>query len=329
MKFAFFPLLIVLSFSANSQGFIFDSTGFNKAPELSIERGILPESYSLERYLPILYPQKGGTCVAMSFALARTMQFAMDNNLSDSKKISAYYMSPYFLYYLARDASDLSCGKGLNPLVVGQIAKKYGFEFMANVEYDNYYPFTASKLCPNDYDFFPPELQTHVKNAQKNRINEVYTIKSIDHLKSAISHGLPVIIGMQISKSFTELRSSIWKPLYTENKTLTLWGHAVVAIAYNDDLLDGCVLIANSWGDTWGDNGKAWIRYNDLRNWMDGGFVMEPEYNNYKYEFPTSAETKSAKLKSQIFESDQYDRTIKFDNSKIIEAFKIVEKGKN
>ena len=329
MKKVFFSLYILLvSYSANSQGFIFDSTEFRNAPELSVERGILPESYSLERYLPILYPQKGGTCVAMSFALARTMMFAKENNFTDRNRISAYSMSPYFLYYLSRDKYDYSCSQGLSPIKVGSIVKNIGFEFMLNIEYQKYYPFTTTSLCPNVSDYFPPELEIHIQNAKKNRISEVYTIKNIDQLKSAISHGLPVVIGMQISNSFTELKASVWTPLFNENKAHTIGGHAVVAIGYNDELLGGCIQIANSWGDLWGDNGKAWIRYRDLAIWMDGGFVMEPNYNNYKYEFPSSSTVNSVNIKSQVLESQNFDKSIKFDNKKIIDAFKSIETGK-
>lgn len=64
--------LIFLILNGKAQGLQFDSKEFSKQETFEIIRGIIPEKYSLENRLPYSYPQIGGTCVAMSFTLART-----------------------------------------------------------------------------------------------------------------------------------------------------------------------------------------------------------------------------------------------------------------
>ncbi len=314
----FFSVLIV---NSQAQGLIFDSVAFNKTPELSVERGILPSSYSLSKYLPILLVQKESTCVAVSFSLARTMMVAIEDNITDKSKITRLHFSPYFVYYLARKKDDLQCANGLNPITVGEIAKNVGFERLINVEYPKYYPFADNDLCPSNIDFFPPELDQHVKNAKRYKINELYGTKNIEGVKYSISHNMPVILGLQIPKSFEKVKTNLWTPLSTENRSKSIGGHAVVAIAYNDNLYGGSVLIANSWGDTWGAKGLTWIRYRDLKKWMDGAFIMEPTYS-YKSEAPSDLPKSNNNVKSQIFKVKQFGTKYNYNNEGLINAFK-------
>ena len=320
-KYFFLFFLIPLSINTSGQGLIFDSSSFSKAPEFQIERGLMPGKTSLESYLPTLYPQSGSTCVAMSFALARTIIFAKTNKIIDKRKITAYQMSPYFIYYMARDKGDFTCNGGLNVIDAAEVAQKYGFNFMFNVEYPDYFPFTSSFLCPNKNDFYPPVLEEHLRKAKENRVNEVYTSKSIDGIKYALSLGIPVIISMQIPKSFETLKTPVWKPLKNEYKSNAIGGHAVVAIGYNDDAYGGSLRIANSWGAEWGDKGKAWIRYSDLIKWLDGALILDVPVK-YKAESSVFNKTTAPALKKNTFKLKQITKTVKFDNTDFINSFK-------
>jgi hypothetical protein len=129
---------------------------------------------------------------------------------------------------------------------------------------------------------------------------------------------------MHVPKSFENLRKPLWQPLTSESK-YHAWGHAIVAIGYDDNLYGGAIRIANSWGEKWADNGKAWITYSDLQYWFDGAFVMEKSntYGSEKVEdFKKSFKLqKKSKLKTQTFKIDLMNKKIDFSNKKLIEAF--------
>ena len=320
-KIAFLVFILISNFSY-SQGLIFDSLEYSKMPSIPIERGLVPESNSLERYLPILYPQSASTCVAMSYALARTILYAKEYGITDPVKITATSMSPYFIYYMARENNDYSCDDGLNPLKAGVVARDFGFVRMANVEYPNYYPFSSSSLCPSWRDFYPPEISKHISMAKKFKIADLYIANNSNEIKYALSKNLPVVVGLSVPKSFENLKSSIWIPGKYEYKNSTLLGHAIVAIAYDDNFLGGAIQIANSWGEEWGYKGKAWIRYKDLNYWMKGGFIMEPS-TNLGAELPDKLDSNSDKKpESKTIVLKQKLKTIKFNNKDFINAFK-------
>ena len=307
-----------------AQGLIFDSTEFSKQETFEVTRGSIPEQYSLENRLPLLYPQTGSTCIAMSFTLARTIMIATELNLSDPKKITSYLLSPYYIYYLSRDENDYSCSAGLNPIHVANKIKEYGFAPMGSVEYPNYYPFTEKKLCPNSYNYFPPVFSEKAKVAKSFKIDEVFAIRDIDGIKYALSNNLPVIIAMQVPKSFVNLTNTLWKPFTTETKYATP-GHAIVAIGYDDNLYGGAIQIVNSWGEQWADKGKAWITYSDMQYWLAGAFVMEKSTTygseNAKDVKQSFQLQKKSKLKNQSFKIDLMSKKIAFSNKKIVEVF--------
>ena len=315
-------LAVISNTSLFGQGLIFDSLSFKEQQEFPIERAALPTRSSLEIYLPALYTQSGGTCVAMSLALARTIMFARENKITDRATITKNQMSPYFLYYYGRNKNDFECSEGMNPIVALKVAKEIGFEKMFKIEYPYYYPYTANYLCPNKYDFLPPETELHLKNARSFRISDFYVMKSLTQLKSAISKGFPVILAMQIPESFDECKSINWQSKSEESRKSTTYGHAMVAVGYDDNLNGGSIRIANSWGPKWADNGKVWLKYSEFEYWLDGAFVMVAPTSTYRSE-PNESISKYKLPKKQTFKASAFNGKFDFDNEEYIKIFQI------
>lgn len=125
-------------------------------------------------------------------------------------------------------------------------------------------------VCPEtDYPYDirefrqQPTIQAEA-DAGSFRINEYHRILDLEHLKSAVAEGLPVVIGFMVYQSFESeqvARTGI-VPLPSKNEKV-LGGHAVLAVGYDDD--KQVVIIRNSWGTGWGDRGYCYFPYRMFR----------------------------------------------------------------
>lgn len=277
MKKYFLPLLLffIIKQSANSQGLIFDSAKFASRISLTVTRGYLPPAYSLKQYTPIIYPQVASTCVAHSFATARTILAAKSLGWTDKQKISSIYFSPYYIYYRNKSEYDIGCTSGLDVESTAKDVLQNGFAPIVDVEYPYYYPFTQAALCiDRKGTSYPPTMDEDAQDASKYKIDEIYSISTVQQLKTALSGGMPVVVILFPPPSFTNAKSDLWTPLLIEKVDKTIMAHAVIAIGYDDNKYGGSVEIMNSWGDTWGNKGFISIRYRDYAKWFVGGYAF-------------------------------------------------------
>lgn len=271
--FTFFNLI------TTAQGLIFDSTEFAKREKIEVTRAELPVTSSLKKYTPLLYPQVGGTCVAHSFANARTILLAKNLNWTDKQKITGISFSPYYIYYRNKDYDDADCEKGLNIETAAKEVLRNGFAPLADVEYPNYYPFTTNTLCVNySSSFYPPSLREDESSAKNFKIDEIYRVTSLKELKTALAAGMPVVLGMFIPNSFNKAKNELWESQISDKLDRNA-GHALLAVGYDDSKYGGAIELMNSWGDTWGNKGFIWVKYKDYLKWFLGGYAFYVEDN--------------------------------------------------
>jgi hypothetical protein len=265
-------ILLLVNFCTNlsSQGLIFDKEAFDKGKKIEKSRTELPLRASLKMYAPYTHFQQGGTCVAYSFATARTILWAYNNGITDQKTISSNSFSPFYIYYRNKDRSDINCEKGINAETAALDLLNNGVAKIIDVEYPDYYPFTNKWLC----NTYPPDYNIDCANGQKFRLTEVYRTENLDELKTALALNMPVVLGIAMPESFEKC---IGKDLFvlSENEKIDpSSGHAVVAVSYDDDKYGGAVEILNSWGSNWGNDGYVWIQYKDLLKFVLGGYAF-------------------------------------------------------
>ena len=332
--FTFF-IFIFLFDSAISQGLIFDSAQFASRASVRITRGPKPKSFSLKKYTPLVYPQVGSTCVAHSFATARTILAAKSLGWTDKQKITSIYFSPYYIYYRNKSDNDIGCNAGLNIEVAAKDVLQNGFAPIVDVEYPNYYPFTGQALCIEKNGVsYPPTMQEDQDAAANYKIDDIYTVTTLQQLKTALSSGMPVAVIMYPPPSFSKVKTDLWAPPITEKVDKTIMAHAVLAIGYDDIKYGGSVEIMNSWGDTWGNKGFVSVKYKDYLKFFLGGyaFYMRDNAPSAKKNIPGIKDSAPQKVidgssgalaPSTINVKTGYENgTVKFNNSELLKAFK-------
>ncbi len=259
---------------SNGQGLIFEPNEFAKREKIDATRAELPQSISLKKFTPILYPQFGNTCVAHSFAVARTILLAKAVNWTDKTKITSLSFSPYYIYYRSKDDDDIGCANGLRIETAAKDVLNNGFAPLVNVEYPSYYPFAKEALCiEKNSTSYPPTMTEDEVAARKFKIDEIYRVSSIRDLKTALAAGMPTVACLFTPASFMKAKGDLWIPQLTDKPDKSI-GHALLAIGYNDAKYGGAIELMNSWGDAWGNSGFIWVKYKDYLKWFVAGYAF-------------------------------------------------------
>lgn len=234
---------------------------------------------SLKRYVPPVGNQGYyGTCVGWSTAYyGRTILHAATHGLTTHDAIDGYAFSPAFTYHLSAADGDEDCSSG------AYIQKA----LQSLVETGGALRNLHSVDCAED-------ISDHLRGAASdylikdfNRLfaqNEA-TATKINSVKRALANSYPVIIGFMVEQSLFDTQD-----VYIPDGQGTQGGHAMCVIGFDDNRYGGAFEVVNSWGTSWGNEGFAWIRYDDFA-----------EYARYAYEMiPHPAPQRQKHLKASV-----------------------------
>ncbi|WP_211289854.1 hypothetical protein SPSIL_039120 [Sporomusa silvacetica DSM 10669] len=140
-----------------------------------------------------------------------------------------------------------------------------------------------------DFDIEPPPFVYSIANkytAIKYFCHDPITARPdtdtvLNSIRSYIAAGVPAMFGFYGFPSFehTDIPGGIPFPCNGESPQ---WGHAIVAVGYDDSIQiknttcnqisQGALLIRNSWGPNWGDNGYGWLPYDYIHYGLASDF---------------------------------------------------------
>lgn len=261
---------VVKKFSES--GYNFNPAEFNKASvyeglEDDAGRNPLPEAVSLLRFAPDRLNQgQQGSCVAWSCAYSAQTILTAAATGADPNSIR---FSPSYLYnqikldgcqgsYLQRAMETMSRNGGV-PL--------------------SQYPY-------NDQDCESEPSSSDLQRGRQNVIHGFTRITNGDNIneisvrgiKEHLAKNAPVAIGMMVGQSFMQdmMGQELWTPSGMDESQMGMGGHAMTVIGYDDRKFGGAFQIMNSWGPEWGQNGVAWVRYGDFKNYVREAYGIDP-----------------------------------------------------
>ncbi len=260
------------------------STGntFNKEAYESVEiyepladniKNPLPEKVSLLKYAPKRLNQgRQGSCVAWANAYAaRTIL----ESQRTGKSPNSVRFSPSFMY------NQISIDKNTCQGSYIKLA-------MDNLMEVGAVPFDDFKYDDRSCSKMPDRsLQSKARNYKIKgfqRLTEEdarFASKEMLAIKQNLAQGSPVTIGMMVGGTFMSDMSGreVWIPTNADYDQRGFGGHAMCIIGYDDYKEGGAFQIMNSWGEDWGIDGIAWVRYTDFKHFNVESYGLYPMGN--------------------------------------------------
>ncbi len=259
---------------------LFSQSGYSYSPQefdkASIYEGLendnnknpLPEAVSLLRFAPQRGDQGSqGSCVAWSSAYGAQTILTAAATGQDPNRIA---FSPSYLYNQIRLGDD--CQGSYIQRAMEAMKANGGVPL-------SQYPY-------NDQDCSRSPNGTTIQSGRQNAIHGFTRLTEGDNLnqisvravKEHLAKDAPVVIGMLVGQSFMQdmMGKDLWQPQGIDQSKVGLGGHAMCVIGYDDKKYGGAFQIMNSWTPQWGNNGVAWVRYGNFKEYVREAYGIDP-----------------------------------------------------
>lgn len=230
----------------------------------------IPDRVSLEKFCPTRLNQgQQGSCVGWSSSYsARTIL----QSIATGKNPDEVRFSPSSLY----NQISLPGCQGAYIQNAMQVMQQRGVLPFSKFAYDE-------NTCHTKPAGDQIDLMAQYRTNGYNRLTvsgENYSV-DLNAIKQNLAQGAPVVIGMMVGGSFMQdmMGKDIWIPGRSDYNMYGFGGHAMCVIGYDDNYEGGAIQIMNSWGQEWGNNGLAWVRYKDFLFFTKEAYGLYPMGN--------------------------------------------------
>jgi C1A family cysteine protease len=207
--------------------------------------GNLPPAADLRPSMPPVYDQgQLGSCTGN--AIAGAMEYERDR-----QGLPDFTPSRLFVYYNER-------------ALEGTVSSDSGAVIRDGIKVVNTQGVCPETLWPYDIGMFAvkPPQRCYVA-ATKDKAVQYESIQTLGDLKDAIASNLSVVFGFTVYQSFESqaVAQTGVMPMPKKGESV-VGGHAVLAVGYSD--AKSHVIVRNSWGASWGDQGYFYMPYQYL-----------------------------------------------------------------
>ena len=180
--------------------------------------------------------------------------------------------SRLFLYKTTRNLMQVSGDTG------AWLRETMAALVLCGVPDEKYWPYKVKDFDkePGGFVYALAENYSTVKYfSHDSQGSDTPTAEVLSSVKKYLDAGIPSMFGFWGFESFEDSDSPGNIP-YPCKEESTQWGHAVMAVGYDDERkisnlkckseTKGALLIRNSWGKNWGEDGYGWLPYEYVLN---------------------------------------------------------------
>lgn len=200
-----------------------------------------------ELFTPVEDQGNIGSCTAQAYAgVLEYLDHKKDDQWVDVSRLYIYYNERRLINEVGND-SGARLRDGIKAL------KRWG------ACREDLWPYDPSAFTTR-----PP--QSAYKDGASRKITAYYRCNSLYDIRYSLNAGYPVAFGFSVYDSFMNIGRDGIMPMPDFNKESLNGGHAVVACGFDDEAQH--LIVRNSWGNRWGDQGYFYMPYayvfNDL-----------------------------------------------------------------